>query len=72
MGAGMRRLIPAYVEKPAWAVYDAFAKLDTSDLDPDDLDALGDAVNDLRAALERGDALAYAPAYVLAQIFNRR
>jgi hypothetical protein len=53
-------------------VYDAFAKLDTSDLDPDDLDALGDAVNDLRAALERGDALAYAPAYVLAQIFNRR
>jgi hypothetical protein len=68
----MRRLIPAYVERPAWAVYDAFANLDTSDPDPDDLEALGDAVSDLRAALERGEAFTYAPAHVLAQVFGLR
>jgi hypothetical protein len=63
MGYGMRRLIPAYVEQPAWAVYDAFVN--------DDLDALRAAVDDLRAALERAGALTYAPRYVLAQILAR-
>jgi hypothetical protein len=60
------RKIPAYVEKPAWAVYDAYVQW----LDDDDLDALRDAVTDLRDALVRGDALMYAPKYALAEIFQ--
>ena len=59
----MRRLVPAYVEKPAWAVYDAYVQW----LDDDDLDRLRDAVSDLRDALLRADAIAHAPDYVLAQ-----
>ena len=57
----MNRLIPAYLERPAWALYDAV-------VNGEDLERLADLADDLRAALLRGDAILYAPTYVLAQL----
>ena len=55
------RLVPAYVERAGWEVWEAYAEF----LDSDDLDRLRDAVAGLRDALLRGQAIRHAPADVL-------
>lgn len=59
----MRRLVPAYVEKAGWEVWEAYAEF----LDTDDFDRLRDAVAGLRDALLRGEAVTHAPDDVLAE-----
>ena len=56
-----RRLVPAYVERPAWSVYDAYRTF----LDTDDFEPLRLAVTDLRDGLLRAQAISYAPDDVL-------
>ncbi len=62
MGA---RLVPAYVERPAWAVYRAYCEMMSEDGNDGDFDALRDALTELRDGLLRGQAVAYAPDDVL-------
>ena len=57
----MSRLVPAYVERAGWEVWDAYQEF----LDTDDFDRLRDAVGGLRDALLRGQAVIHAPDDVL-------
>ena len=60
------RLVPKYVERAAWGVYDAYVQW----LDADDLDDLRDAVTALKLALFRAHAIRDAPGYVLTEYFG--
>jgi hypothetical protein len=57
------RLVPTYVERPAWAVYDGYMRF----IDTDDFEDLRVAVTELRDALLRAQAITYAPADVLTE-----
>lgn len=58
-----RRLVPAYVERAGWEVWEAFDAW----LEEDDADRLRDAVGGLRDALLRGQAITYAPDDVVSE-----
>jgi hypothetical protein len=60
------RLCPAYIERPAWAAYDAYMNF----LDTDDFEDLRRALTDLRDGLLRAQAIKYAPDYVLADLVS--
>jgi hypothetical protein len=59
------RLVPAYVEQAAWALYDGVV----NELEPDELNNLAENLSD---ALIRGDAIAHAPDYVLVGLFGTK
>ncbi len=60
-----RRLVPAYIEEPAWAVYRAYCEMMSEDGNDGDFDALRDALTALRDGLLRAQAIQFAPDEVL-------
>jgi hypothetical protein len=63
-----RHLVPVYVARAAWRVWEAFERLEIAVAFGDaelELDALRGAVRDLEAALLRGHAVEQAPTTVL-------